>query len=343
MNAILHHLLLFLIVTISVTHITFASKSNGMKRGKRKKLRDTNLPVVSPWTRGAPLPYLSNCSYSIPEFECTKATSASGGYFFHGRDARLTTKDVQWLSGRRIAFVGDSMARNQFMSLQCLLQEHEPHTVDVSFHHSYWLVAHSLARPGAKTQLLDPSSISATLKDVLHGHRAQDCVVVSTSAWWGISDYALDSSLYAEGNISISETFQTATQTVLAALATEYLGTPVWRTMGATHFNTGSHLDGTCHQGEMSGEFKKGFAKIPMYQKKAVAAVAPAYAGRVGVLDVTQMTAFRHDAHPGDESRRRGANFDDCRHWCLPGVPDQWNNMLLRLWRDVAARGPKVG
>ena len=57
---------------------------------------------------------------------------------------------------------------------------------------------------------------------------------------------------------------------------------------------------------------------------------SPAY-----LLDITTLSAMRKDAHPsiysGDLSPGERANPDDsadCSHWCLPGLPDTWNQLF---------------
>ncbi|XP_037471158.1 protein trichome birefringence-like 8 [Triticum dicoccoides] len=47
-------------------------------------------------------------------------------------------------------------------------------------------------------------------------------------------------------------------------------------------------------------------------------------------LNITYMTGLRRDGHP---SRHREPETpsdapEDCSHWCLPGVPDTWNQMM---------------
>lgn len=53
------------------------------------------------------------------------------------------------------------------------------------------------------------------------------------------------------------------------------------------------------------------------------------------ILDITMLSAMRKDAHPsiysGDLSPEQRANPDhaaDCSHWCLPGLPDTWNQLF---------------
>lgn len=47
----------------------------------------------------------------------------------------------------------------------------------------------------------------------------------------------------------------------------------------------------------------------------------------INVLHITSMSAFRSDAHVGKWSNN--PSVPDCSHWCLPGVPDVWNEILL--------------
>lgn len=56
----------------------------------------------------------------------------------------------------------------------------------------------------------------------------------------------------------------------------------------------------------------------------------------VSFQDITTMTALRRDGHPSVYSKfvsqtgkqHLGDYKSDCSHWCLPGVPDTWNEML---------------
>lgn len=51
---------------------------------------------------------------------------------------------------------------------------------------------------------------------------------------------------------------------------------------------------------------------------------------KVQFLNITYLTEFRKDSHPSLH-RESGTAADapqDCSHWCLPGVPDTWNELL---------------
>lgn len=44
----------------------------------------------------------------------------------------------------------------------------------------------------------------------------------------------------------------------------------------------------------------------------------------VRLVNVTVMSQLRKDGHPSIY----GSDDVDCTHWCLPGVPDSWNELL---------------
>ncbi|CAN4091961.1 unnamed protein product [Withania somnifera] len=47
---------------------------------------------------------------------------------------------------------------------------------------------------------------------------------------------------------------------------------------------------------------------------------------KVYLLDITFLSQLRKDAHPSAYSGLHPGN--DCSHWCLPGLPDTWNQLL---------------
>jgi len=51
---------------------------------------------------------------------------------------------------------------------------------------------------------------------------------------------------------------------------------------------------------------------------------------KVRFLNITHLSQFRYDGHPS-RHREPGTPVDapqDCSHWCLPGIPDTWNEIL---------------
>lgn len=52
------------------------------------------------------------------------------------------------------------------------------------------------------------------------------------------------------------------------------------------------------------------------------------------LLNVTRLTNYRKDGHPSVYGKNRtsakkvSTRKQDCSHWCLPGVPDAWNELI---------------
>ncbi|KAI3525218.1 hypothetical protein L1887_03893 [Cichorium endivia] len=62
----------------------------------------------------------------------------------------------------------------------------------------------------------------------------------------------------------------------------------------------------------------------------------------VRLLNITQLSEYRKDGHASVYGERKGKlltkeqrsdpkNYADCIHWCLPGVPDTWNEILYAV------------
>ena len=67
----------------------------------------------------------------------------------------------------------------------------------------------------------------------------------------------------------------------------------------------------------------------------------------VRVLDAYGIARTRADAHPGPDPKTNPKGrtdsprlFDDCLHYCLPGVPDLYNGRLQMLLEQAAGRPP---
>lgn len=58
----------------------------------------------------------------------------------------------------------------------------------------------------------------------------------------------------------------------------------------------------------------------------------------VQMLNITQLSEYRKEAHPSiyrkqwepltEDQISNPKSYADCHHWCLPGVPDVWNELL---------------
>ncbi|KAL8473532.1 hypothetical protein ACS0TY_030385 [Phlomoides rotata] len=49
---------------------------------------------------------------------------------------------------------------------------------------------------------------------------------------------------------------------------------------------------------------------------------------RVKILDITALSELRDEGHISHYSIKASEGINDCLHWCLPGIPDTWNELL---------------
>lgn len=102
---------------------------------------------------------------------------------------------------------------------------------------------------------------------------------------------------------------------------------------------------GTCHTETLPDLGLSSSSFVPSKnwaQYKIVSDVLSAHSNTSGVvgfslLNITLMASSRKDGHSSFyyQNTSRGAvsmHRQDCSHWCLPGVPDSWNELLFALF-----------
>lgn len=65
----------------------------------------------------------------------------------------------------------------------------------------------------------------------------------------------------------------------------------------------------------------------------------------VTILNITKISGLRIDGHPSVYGIRRTStsssnSVQDCSHWCLPGVPDTWNELLYFFLQSKQKSSP---
>ncbi|KAL0460324.1 UNVERIFIED_CONTAM: protein PMR5 [Sesamum latifolium] len=108
-----------------------------------------------------------------------------------------------------------------------------------------------------------------------------------------------------------------------------------------THYNPSEWNAGavttskSCYGETMPMAGMSGYAGAYPDQMKVVQVVLSSMNKPPFLLDITLLSAMRKDAHPsiysGDLTPEQRANPDhsaDCSHWCLPGLPDTWNQLF---------------
>ncbi|CAN6322164.1 unnamed protein product [Urochloa humidicola] len=305
-------------------------------------------------------------------------------------------KLLRRLRNKRLAFVGDSLNRNQWISMVCLIDTATPALHKSMAGGNTSLATFKIHEYNASVDFYwSPLLVESNSDDPVH-HRVDDRVVRAGSIarharrwsdadvlvfnsylWWrrptikvlrwgsfdaaaegahGAAAYEVTGSLRAF-ELSLrtwSEWLELHVDRARAKLfftstSPTHLHSDEWEkgAAGGGGGNDGASSNHQCYNETepiAGDEGYRGRDTDPAFARAVEAEVAR-LAGRgvaVRVLDVTRLSEHRKDAHPSVHRRQWGppsaaemaarardpSSGADCVHWCLPGVPDVWNQML---------------
>ncbi|KAK4418049.1 protein trichome birefringence-like 6 [Sesamum alatum] len=269
------------------------------------------------------------------------------------------TKMLELIRGKRLVFVGDSINRNQWESMLCLLMgavkdpkkvyetrgrkitkekgnycfKFEDYKCTVEYYLSHFLVHESKARIGKKrgqTLRID------TVDKGSSRWRGADILVFNTAHWWNHHKTKAGINYYQEGDrvhpqLDVTEGFRRALLT-WASWVDKYINPRktlvFFRSSAPSHFSGGQWNTGG-HCREAFQPINESFTSNYPARNLIVDEIIQQMKNPVTLLNITRLSDYRADAHPSIYGRKSvNPGVEDCSHWCLPGVPDTWNELL---------------
>lgn len=310
-----------------------------------------------------PLYNASDCPFIERGFDCLGNGRKDNEYQkwrWKPKNCEIPRFDVgavlKYLRGKRVVFVGDSLSRTQWESMVCMLMSgvedkrfvyeangneitkqirhlsvrFETFAFTVEFYRSVFLV-----QPGPAPKH-SPKRVKTVLRldqmdDINREWIDSDILIFNSGHWWTPTKlFELGWYFQNGGRMKLGMTISNGFKIALATWQSwvEKAVNPnktrvFFRTFESSHWSSGSRQH--CKVTRQPSLKVKGKQRSSI--SDAIIKAVNNVSIPVTLLHVTPMGAFRSDAHVGSWSDN--PSVPDCSHWCLPGVPDMWNELVF--------------
>ncbi|KAJ7947064.1 Protein trichome birefringence-like [Quillaja saponaria] len=295
----------------------------------------------------------SSCPFIDAEFDCQKYGRPDTQYLKYAwkPDSCVLPRfnGLGFLNrwrGKKIMFVGDSLSLNMWESLSCMIHASVPNAkttfvrketvssvifqdygVSIILYHTTYLVDIVRENVGAVLRL-----------DSINGGNAwknMDILIFNSWHWWTHTGRSQPWDYIREGSKLYKD---------MDRLTAFYKGMTTWarwvdqnvdptktkvffQGISPTHYKgkEWNQPKRSC-SGELEPLSGSLYPAGPPPATTIVKNVLSKIKKPVYLLDITNLSQLRKDAHPSTYSGDHSGN--DCSHWCLPGLPDTWNQLL---------------